>query len=337
MTTAEITRELRAARPAAPPALRARIVATTESAPRAQAQPRWRPRRRGLLALVPAAATIAVAGAVVVGVTRPSSTDDGARTALEASADTTAGADQSLAAPPVAGSTAKLGAEARAQRTTAAITVRVDDGEALSGAASEALRITRGLGGYVVSSNVTAGDDGAGSLTLRVPAASAQEAIDRLSALGTIVDQRVQVDDLQAALDSLVVQLRRTRAALATVRARLAEDDLSSEERARLQVRRDELVGTLATLTAQQQSTEREAAEATIQLELRTDRSAGAIAPPSRLDRTVDRALDVLAWEAAAMLALTIVAAPFALLALSVWLARRLARRRADDRLLGVA
>jgi chromosome segregation ATPase len=213
----------------------------------------------------------------------------------------------------------------------------VADGETLTRAAGDALRITRALGGYVVSSRVASGEDGTASLSVRVPAAAAQDAIEQLSALGTIVDQQVQVDDLQATLDALELQLRRTRTALASVRARLRSDELAPTERARLQARRDELQRALASLVAQQAETARQAAEATIQLELRTERSAGIVPVPTRLDRTIDRALDVLAWEAVTVLGLVIVLAPLALLVAIATAARRTARRREDARLLGAA
>lgn len=338
MTTAEITRELRATRPVASPALRARVAETGAREP-AVPEPLVRRllSRRRTLALVPVAAAVAVAGAVAIGVSRPTpATEPTTSVAIGSSARESAAADEALSAQ--TSPSAKGGADAgRAQRITAAITLRVSDGDALATAAGEALRITRALGGYVVTSNVVSGEDGSASLSLRVPAAAAQDAIQQLSALGTIVDQRVQVDDLQGSLDGVELQLRQTRAALATVRARLADDELSSEERARLQVRRDELVATLAALRAQRDATTREAAEATVQLELRTDRSAGAIPVPSRLDRTIDRALDVLAWEGVVLLSLAIVLAPLALLALAGWTLRRGARRREDERLLGAA
>jgi hypothetical protein len=55
---------------------------------------------------------------------------------------------------------------------------------------------------------------------------------------------------------------------------------------------------------------------------------------PSRLDRTLDEAVNVLLWEGVIVLALAIVVAPFALVALAAWLGQRLYRRREDERLL---
>jgi hypothetical protein len=72
----------------------------------------------------------------------------------------------------------------------------------------------------------------------------------------------------------------------------------------------------------------------TIQLTVVTPGAFGAVAPPARLDRTIDEALNVLAWEAVIVLAVLIVLAPFALVGFAAWLGRRLYRRREEDRLL---
>ena len=91
----------------------------------------------------------------------------------------------------------------RAQRIGASLTIEVDDTDALSKATQEALQTTRSLGGYVVSVSYATGTDGTASLTLRVPTAKVQDAITRLSSLGTIVAQQVQIDDLQESIDAL--------------------------------------------------------------------------------------------------------------------------------------
>ena len=72
----------------------------------------------------------------------------------------------------------------------------------------------------------------------------------------------------------------------------------------------------------------------TIQLTVVTPGALGAVAPPSRIDRTIDEALNVLAWEAVVALGLLIVLAPFALVAGAMWLGRRLYRRHEEERLL---
>ena len=76
---------------------------------------------------------------------------------------------------------------------------------------------------------------------------------------------------------------------------------------------------------------------ATIQLELHTEESSTTPAPGSRLDRGLDKALAVLAWEAVVVLALLVAAAPLVLVAVAVWLTRRGRRRREEERLLAAS
>ncbi len=341
MTSAEITRELRAARPVAPTALRARVLegAAREAVPVPSLLDRLRGRR--LLVAVPLAASLAIAAAVAIGVTRPETGRDAstAPPGTVASESSAGGAGDALQGTPTlpsakAGTTA---AQDRAQRITAFLSLRVADGDALSTATRDAIRITRTLGGYVIRSDVSAGDDGAATISVRIPTARAQDAIAQLSELGAIAAQRVQAEDLQGSLDTLEADLVRLRTRLAAVRARLASDDLTPTERAALQVRRDQLVAQLVATRGQRDATRAEAAEASIDLELRTEQSSGVAPVPSRLDRTLTRALDVLAWEAVTVLGLLVVLAPLAVAGLAVLVARRWTRRRDDDRLLGVA
>ncbi len=77
-----------------------------------------------------------------------------------------------------------------------------------------------------------------------------------------------------------------------------------------------------------------EARMSTIQLTVVTPGAFGAVAPPSRIDRAVDEALNVLAWEGVVALGLVIVLAPFALVFFAAWLGRRLYRRHEEERLL---
>jgi hypothetical protein len=349
MTVNEIVDELRASRPRAAEALRLQVL-TLASAPRTSSPSlaeRLRARRRVLLAL-PAVAGLAVASAVAIGVSRPSSVG-GEAAAPEATVQRSMGpsvptstfggpaADASSAGEPAGAAKAAPGpATGRAQRYSANLTLSVADTDALSEATQRALAIARDLGGYVVSVQYATGDQGAASLTLRVPSARAADAVTRLSGLGTIVAQSVQIDDLQESLDALDRQLERLQAQIAALNAAIARAE-SAAERARLLERRAQAQVELRDLRANRSATAEVARNATIQLELRTEQSSDVAAPGSRLDRALDRALEILAWEAVVVLAIAVAAAPLALVALAVWGTRRVRRRREEERLLAAS
>lgn len=344
----EIVDELRTRRPRASEPLRVHVL-TVASQPAPSTTPllaRLRVRRYALL--VPAAAGLAVASAIAIGVTRP---EPALREAVWPAAttierDSTANA---RTAPPtfesytgaqdataLAGKAAPGPVVGRAQRYVASLTLAVDDTDALSAATQRALSIARDLGGYVVAVRYATGDDGVASVTLRVPSARSADAVTRLSALGTIVAQDVQIDDLQQPLDELERTVRRLQAQLAALKAKL-DGSLTSAERARLEERRAQIKAQLDRSQASRSATAAEARLATFQLELRTKEDEGVTPPGSRLDRALDKALAVLTWEAVVALAIAVAAAPLVLAGLLLWAARRTQRRRADDRLLAAS
>jgi len=335
--------ELRASRPAAPPELRARIraLAAGEAAP--ASRPAWLrlPGRRAALVALPAAAALLLASAGILGLAR--SGPPGAVEAGERSKAAPELADQASPQPLPAGVAGAGGAPApspvapdagRAQRVTATLAVEVADSDAVSRAAQRALDLTRALGGHVVSASVATGEEGSASLIVRVPVTKVQEAIVRLSALGKIVSQQITIDDLQERLDALERRQRSLRAQIAALGARLASEPLDPETRARLEARLQNLRAELATLRREAAGTRAEARLATIQLEVVTPGARGVVPVPSRLDRALDEALNVLVWEGVVALAAAIVVAPLALLALVAGLGRRLYRRREEERLL---
>jgi hypothetical protein len=333
----DLIAELRASRPSAPLALRARVreIAAEQAAP--QPWLRWRPARRAVLVALPAAAALAFASAGVLGLARSDSPSGGSiaqRDTVESAqpfsnelAPPAGKADQALTGgTPAAGD--------RAQRVNATLTIEVEDSEAVSRAAQDALDLTRSLGGHVVSSSVATGEQGSAYITVRVPVGKVQDAITGLSGLGRIVSQQVTIEDLQETLDQLEQREAKVRSEIARIRARLENEALDPQTeavlRAKLQTLRSELVGLRTNIA----STEAEAEMSTIQLTVVTPGAAGAVAPPSRIDRAIDEALNVLAWEAVIALGVAIVLAPFALLAFAAWLGRRLYRRHEEERLL---
>lgn len=303
----ELVRELRSAQPEAPPALRERV---RELA----ARPPVPERRLRLTWLLAPAAAVAVAGAVAIGVLstggeRPQqvATPEAGRTTLKQADTASAGASGAPVAP-----------GSRAQLYSADITLRVRD---LSGRTQEALRITRGLGGYLRVVDYGEGTrHGTADLVLRVPIGRVQQAIVRFSGLGVILDQHVSVRDVQPQLDRRFRRMAELRRTIPT----LTGDSLAAAQ------------AELEALQTAQARERRQASFATVSIHLRTKDAGAAIpAPPGRIERALQRAADVLAAELVALIYALVVAAPFVLAGGALFVLMRTARRRTDRRLLG--
>lgn len=334
MSTSEaLQHEIRTTRPAAPAALRERIRALAAEQPAREPLPvgarlaRLLPRRA---VLVPVALVVALFAVGVVGLGRTggSSGREAGGTAESASDSATLKA----AAPPAAGSTAPVPGPGRLQDIDAELRLRVADVEALSAATQRAMRLAQSLGGYVASSQYDAPAEGIGgaTLTLKIPSAKVQEAITQLSALGTILGQRIGVVDLQGTVDDLGARIVDTRSTIARLERQLRSTTLA-EERAVLQAKLEQARATLADLQGSLRATRAEGELATVQLSLTTEPIEPATTNQGRLDRLGE----VLVWEGVALLYVLALAGPFVLLALVLWLVLRARRRREEARLLG--
>ena len=166
---------------------------------------------------------------------------------------------------------------------------------------------------------------------LRIPTARVEDALAQLSALGTILGQRYGIEDLQQQADSLQTQIEQTQRRIAQILTQLESATLSDENRVVLQSRLNASRQKLTGLRESLRATNAEARTATVSLTLSTEEiEPGAVGGGSRLDDVKD----VLAWEAIAVLYFLVVAGPFILVGFLIWLARRLARRRQETRLL---
>jgi Domain of unknown function (DUF4349) len=327
---------LRAHAPHAPERLRERVLALEPRPSRRTVLP---PRRLALVVL-PAALAIAVVAAVVNGVVRsghPAALRDHAASKSFGSAASTGGAGGTVTAPDALRAAAAPNAPAiesqRLAHTDAELRLRVADTRALSQATSQATRIATALGGYAKSVDYRTPSSGAGEATLdlRVPAQNVKTAIARLSSLGTIVSQRLSVTDVQDRFrteSAQIAQLRRRAAALETA---LRTQVLQESQRILLQIKLAETKRALAERLNARKGTIAAAANASISLVIDTEKAvAPAPAHRSRLDRMLHSAVGFLALEGVVALYALIVASPFALAALLVWLWRR----RSVDRLL---
>ena len=338
----DLIQELRASRPSAPADLRTRVRELAAERPARARWASWRfPVRRGALVAVPAAVAIAIAAAGVVGLSRSDAPGQaslaGQRNpeakATQLEAQSNAPSTRAMTPAPTFGAMDSATGP-RAQRVSATLTVEVRESNAVSRAAQDALDLTRSLGGYVVSSSVTTGEQGNASLTVRVPVARVQDAIAGLSGLGRIVSQQVTVDDLQEQLDQLDHRRASLVEQITRITARLETENLDAEQVAALESRRRAVRNELRAVRSQIAGTSAEARMSTIQLSIVTPNASGAVVPDSRIDRTIDQALNVLAWEGVVALGMLIVLAPFAFVGLAVWLGRRVYRRHEEERLL---
>jgi hypothetical protein len=336
-----LLQEIRESRPAAPAELRERVRALAAAEP--VREPAWHDRFRltwgwrRLVLVAPAAVAVALVAGTVIGLTRPGGDEIAAvgrddATMSRGQPELESQAQDSAAAPPSAGGGAVAPSTGRLQRYDAELSLRVDDVEELSRATQGAMRIARSLGGHVAAVNYDSTPDGPGfaSLTLRVPVARATDAVEQLSGLGTILNQRYGVQDLEATVSDLERQIAETEARVARLVRQLRATNLTEDERAALQIQLDEARRQLTELRRQLSATRAEGELATITLSLSTEDAQAVPVGPSRLDDV----REVLEWEAIAALYVVVVLGPLVLLVTLVWLAVRWARRRETARLL---
>jgi hypothetical protein len=221
----------------------------------------------------------------------------------------------------------------RLQQYDAVLTLRVDDRSGLSARTSQAMRLTRALGGYVASAvyNVP-GKRGASALVLRIPIDHVQQALEAFSAYGTIVSQRISVKDVQRRVDELGSTLAVLRKDVARIEHLLA-GPLSPERRAQLEQRRATDRRRIAELMSTKNAITRHAQLARVVLNLTTPRTQAA-AGPGRFERTIDDAGSVLAREGEILLYALLVVGPLLALGGVAIAAARAQRRRSDRRLL---
>ncbi|HKY12838.1 MAG TPA: DUF4349 domain-containing protein [Gaiellaceae bacterium] len=322
----DLVTALRAETPAAPHRLRERVAAVTATTPPA----RRFTTRRILSFAVPVAAGLSLAAALAVGLTtaiepKPSGDEAGAFKAAPPQAVTPSpageAADRAQARLPERSPlTAPIPAQRRAQDYRASLTLLVDGTDELSATTQRALRATRRLGGYVLSVNYSTPEpgDGTASVRLRIPVSRVQAAIVELSAMGRILAQDTQVSDLQQGLDELTRRIRDLERRAA--RAQGAE--------------RSRLLAQIEALRNQRVQINRQAAYATVNLDLTTHEPKAPGVTPGRLDRALDDAVGILLAELAIAAYALIVASPFIVLGLAAFFGNRAYRRHADQRLL---
>jgi hypothetical protein len=314
MSQRDLTAELRAARIDAPPELRERVrlIAAADTTPARRRTFTW---RRALVVALPVAA--AVAAAIVF--TRPAHNTQTPvpvplATAVEHGAAATAPKRAAIAPAP---------STTRVQRYGASLTLRVPTADGVSRGVKSALAIVKSLGGYASSVHATtSGKSGSAELTLKVPRAHIQEAIARLSGLGTITAEQVDVQDLQASLDATGRTIARLQRQLAVLRAKPQTDALDAQIAA--------LVARIERLQRAQAETTRSARYATVSLKLATP--APVVSAPHH--GALHGLRVALVWLGIALLYVLALGTPLVILALVALLIVRTVRRRREDALL---
>jgi hypothetical protein len=352
-----LLRELRADAPAAPEPLRARVRALGEQPARRR---RALPRRRTALALAFVLVAVAAVGAglalrggdepIAAGEPEPAATE---ATVTTESAEALSGpADELEGDAPERGFSMELYGGVRASGATADaaavapfgratdvdlwMEIRLADAEELSGAASEAMGITRELGGWVAASDIdTEGKEGTAELALRVPVGRVEDAMVRLGELGTVTGQQIETVDLQAGIDRRTSRIERLERAIRILELRLESGTLTLEEELRVRLRIERHENEISDLRRATLADRREAATSELTLALHTreaaakqDEDEGGVAGVTR------DALDFLGAAGAIALFLVIVLSPIALLLVLLWLAFRARSRRLESRLL---
>jgi type VI protein secretion system component VasF len=223
----------------------------------------------------------------------------------------------------------------RAQDVDLSLALRVKDADAVSDAAADALAVTRDLGGVVAASNVdTSGREGRAQLELSVPTRRLDDAIARLSALGTITEQRVGTRDLQGGIDRRGRAIERLRAAIRADELRLASGTLDAGEKLEVELRLLRERARLRDLTRARTRLLREAAYAEVTLTLHTREASAPPAKGGGVSGAARDAVDALGRAAEIAVFAAILLAPLAVLVFVMWVGLRSRRRRADERLL---
>jgi Domain of unknown function (DUF4349) len=228
-----------------------------------------------------------------------------------------------------------FGPSGRAQDVDMWITLRVKDADQLSESSQEAMKITRELGGVVGSSNVaTEGTRGKAELRLKIPTSRIDDALFRLSELGTVTGQRVATVDLQAPLDRAVARVDHLGSAIRIAKARLASGLLSTQEELQMRIQLEHLRSKLRSATRTRAGLEREASMAELTLALETPTGAVPQTTEGGIAGAVDKAVDVLRGAGSVAVFLGLVLSPLLVLALLAWLALRARGRRIERELL---
>jgi hypothetical protein len=315
MSQRDVVAELRLAQVEAAPALRARVRLIAAAAEPPRRRVTW---RRALVVALPVAA--AVVAAAVVATRSPHE-----HTALQR--EVVHGSAATIAPQPSVGAAAKsvpftvISPRGRAQNVDETLALQVETPKDVSDGVKSALRITASLGGYPTSVHAsTHGTSGLASLVLKIPRTSVQAAVTRLSALGTIVSEHVDVTDAQAGLNATDRTIARLQRQLTALRA---QQPPPPAQIAQLEQR-------IASLQRTEAAARRRAHYATVSLQIATP----LVTVVKHQHGPLHGVVVALKWLGVGVVYALAIGGPILLLIVLVWLATRFFRRRRDDALL---
>jgi hypothetical protein len=324
-----LARELRSASVAAPSSLRDRV--ETLEAPKRRA--RLSRRRLAVVLVAAALAAGAAFGARMYSGSGQTAVRAHSPALVEASTDQ----PQSAFAPwrPAAIEPLRRVQGGPAQDIDMWIDVRVQDAEKVSSASQDAVRITRELGGVVTSSTVdTRGPQGRAQLTLRIPVGNLDDAVFRLTQLGTVTAQRTNTQDLQAPLDRVSRRIAEFRSKIRIELARLASGQLTAPEELAARIHLENLRRNLDYAKRSRASLVSKTSMADLTFRLATGAPGAVDKNESGIADAVEKASDFLRGAGAVAVFLALVLSPLLVLAILVWLGLRARNRRIEARLL---
>lgn len=340
----ELVAGLRAIPAGAPPHVRehVRALGEPEVAPRLRDRIAVIPWRRSLLVLAPACVLGLLAAAVVHGLVNSGPKPEAVATVHEA-AQGVGGTKRSPASPWGAATGGTFDSElpapspGRHQDYQGSMTLRVADLDALTSRTNEAMRIVREAGGYVASvrQSTAAGQPGRSDLVLRIPISRVEGTLVQLSSLGTVIERRLSIRDLESVLRQQRARILQLKLFIARATEQL-RGTLPADVRLRLQLQLQQARSELSGLAGANKATLRRASLARVSLALTTPQAVGAAKKngTGRAERAARDAGSFLAAAGAVLLFLLIILSPLIVLVVAAIWAVRVYRRREERRLL---
>ena len=320
MSQRDLVAELRAARLTAPDEVRERVRLTAVAGTPPPRRFTW---RRALVVALPVAAAVAASivftrpdhqQPIAHGIVTGTPAIDRAAAPLPQSQVGAAGSAKAFAPAPPHG---------RVVNYDATLSLRVPSPNDVSSAVKRALQIASSLGGYPTSVHAeTKAKSGTADLTLKIPRQHVQQAVTRLSALGTITGEQVDLQDLQAGINATNREIARLQHTLVTLRAQ-PQTPATQRKIAALTAR-------IASMQRSTAETKRTAHYATVSLHVAT--------PQAAAHKTHHGPLHGLAvaarWIGIGAVYVLALGLPALLLVALVWFAVRAIRRRRENELL---